>query len=111
MKRILSVLVLLLTLTSLSAQTSKVEVKSVVVVETSVDEVKASGLQLERAGKLKNTAILMTMLGGSFIAMGSMLDDINITAFGGVMVATSLPLNVIANSKMVRSGRTLKRFE
>jgi len=112
MKKILSVLVLVLTLTSLSAQTSKLEVKSVVVVETSVDEVKMAGVRLEQAGKLKNTAIIMTLIGGAFVGMGTMIDDADpVMVLGGVIMVTSLPLNIIANSKMVRSGRTLKRFE
>tara|TARA_R110002012_G_scaffold248134_1_gene424131 strand:- start:238 stop:564 length:327 start_codon:yes stop_codon:yes gene_type:complete len=108
MKRILTMLVLLLTLTSLSARTSKVEPKSLVVVKTSNYRPKMVGVQLVTVGKLKNTAIVMTVIGGGFILMGSMIDNINVTALGGVMVSTAFPLNFIANRKMIKSGRSFK---
>jgi len=125
MKKILSILSLTLILTSLSAQTDKTitldltpilgdggDVKSLVVTESDKKEIALAGLQLEQAGKLKNTAIIMTLVGSAFVGMASVNGDVEgMVVLGGLMMVTSIPLNIIGNSKMVRSGRTLKRFE
>jgi hypothetical protein len=73
----------------------------------------SAGLLLEKAGKQKNAAILVGLLGGLMAGAVAATDSDNAMAaagLGGAMLVGSIGISVSANGKLRQAGKRLQQL-
>jgi len=80
-----------------------------------VDEFKSdlnlAGFHIEKGANIKNTAILIALIGGGLSSLGVSTNDMTMSGVGAFVASVSLPLIVIGNFKLAKGGRLLKNHK
>lgn len=76
------------------------------------NNINLGGYYIEQGAKLKNTSMLVGII-GVFIGTVGLSQDIPepFIIIGGAMVLATIPINIVGNNKIAKGGRLIKTFE